>query len=161
VFVIQPPTRVGFQTRDAMTALENDRSRRYNAACAAALARCGQGLDAHKIDARARGRLRRQSLDWLRADRSVWDRLLENEPDKLRQVVVQTLPHWLEDPDLARVRGPQALAMLPESERRLWQTLWDGVADTLTRAQRKTTPEKSSGARSFLSLPHQSAIQKN
>jgi hypothetical protein len=130
-----------------MKALEKDRNRRYNAACAATLAGCGQGLDADKIDARALGRLRRQALDWLRADRSAWDRPLENEPDMVRQVIVQTLQHWLEDHDLARVRGPQALSTLSESERRLWQTLWDDVADTLARAQRRTTPEKSSGAR--------------
>jgi hypothetical protein len=73
---------------------------------------------------------------------------------------VQTLQHWLESRDLAGVRGPQALAILPEAEPRLWQTLWDDVAGTLARAQRKATPEKSSTARSFLSLPHQSAIPK-
>ena len=74
-------------------------------------------------------------------------RLLGKEPDKVRQVIVQNLQHWLEDRDLAGVRGPHGLSMLPESERRPWQTLWDEVADTLTRAQRKTTPEKGSGAR--------------
>jgi hypothetical protein len=121
-----------------MKALEKDRNRRYD---------CASGLDADKIDARARGRLRRRALDWLRTDRSVWDRLLGKEPDKVRQVIVQNLQHWLEDPDLARVRGPQVLSMLPESERRPWQTLWGDVADTLTRAQRKATPEKSSDAR--------------
>ena len=57
---------------------------------------------------------------------------------------MQNLQHWLEDPDLARVRGPQALARLPEPERRPWQTLWDDVADTLARAQTKKTPEKRS-----------------
>ena len=77
----------------------------------------------------------------------MWDRLLGKEPDKVRQVIVQNLQHWLEDPDLARVCGPQMLSMLPESERRPWQKLWDEVADTLARARRKTTPEKSSGAR--------------
>jgi hypothetical protein len=74
-------------------------------------------------------------------------RLLGKEPDKVRQVIVQNLQHWLEDPDLTRVHGPQVLSMLPESERRPWQKLWDEVADALARAQRKTTPEKSSGAR--------------
>jgi hypothetical protein len=98
-------------------------------------------------NAERRARLRRQALDWLRTDRSVWDRLLGKEPDKVRQVIVQNLQHWLEDPDLARVRGPQLLCMQPESERRPWQTLWDDVADTLARAQRKATPEKSSDAR--------------
>jgi serine/threonine-protein kinase len=122
-------------------------SNRYNAACAAALAGCGQGVNADKIDARARGRLRRQALDWLQADRSAWDRLLRKAPDKVRQVIVQTLEYWLNDPDLAGVRGVQALSMLPESERRPWQTLWDDVADTLARARRKTPPENSSGAR--------------
>jgi hypothetical protein len=130
-----------------MKALENDRSHRYNAACAATLAGCGQGLDADMIDARAQGGLRRQALDWLRADLSAWDRLLGKEPDKVRQVIVQNLQHWLEDPDLARVRGPQVLSMLPESARRPWQTLWDDVADTLARTRRKATPEKSSDAR--------------
>ena len=118
-----------------------------NVACAAALAGCGRGLDADKIDARARGRLRRQALDWLHADRSAWDRLLEKEPDKVRQVIVQNLKHWLEDPDLAGVRGSQALSMLPESESRPWQTLWTDLADTMARAQRKSTRENSSDAR--------------
>src|SRR5262249_30096661 len=40
---------------------------RYNAACAAALAGCGQGKDADKFDGKERARLRRQALDWLRA----------------------------------------------------------------------------------------------
>jgi tetratricopeptide (TPR) repeat protein len=132
---------------DPKLAEDPSSSNRYNAACAAALAGCGQGVNADKIDASARGRLRHQALDWLRADRSAWDRLLEKAPDKVRQVIVQTLQHWLKDPDLAGVRGPQALATLSESESRLWQTLWDEVADTLTRAQGKTTPENSSGAR--------------
>jgi hypothetical protein len=100
-----------------MKALEKDRNRRYNAA-SATLAGCGQGLDADKIDASVRGRPRRQALDWLRADRSVWDRPLGKEPDKVRQVIMQNLQHWLKDPDLTRVRGPHRLSMLPESERR-------------------------------------------
>jgi hypothetical protein len=50
--------------------------------------------------------------------------------------------HWLEDRDLAGVRGPKALAQLPEAKRPLWQNLWDDVADTLKSAQRKLTPEK-------------------
>ena len=44
------------------------RSDRYNAACTAALAGCGQGVDADKLDAKERARLRQQALDWLRAD---------------------------------------------------------------------------------------------
>jgi hypothetical protein len=43
-------------------------SHRYNAACAAALAAAGQGEDAAKLPGKERTRLRRQTLDWLRAE---------------------------------------------------------------------------------------------
>ena len=55
--------------------------------------------------------------------------------------------HWLGDPDFAGVRGPEALAKLPEAEREPWQKLWDDVANTLARAQADTTPEKKSAAK--------------
>src|SRR5262249_54943508 len=41
---------------------------RYDAACEAALAAAGQGKDATQLDAKERARLRKQALDWLRAD---------------------------------------------------------------------------------------------
>jgi tetratricopeptide (TPR) repeat protein/serine/threonine protein kinase len=118
------------------------RGHRDNAARAAARAGCGQNKDADKIDGKERTRLRRQALDWLRADLDVWGRLLESEPDKARPLVVQKLQHWLADTDFAGVRGPAALARLPEAERQPWQELWSDVADTLTRAQRKTMPKQ-------------------
>ena len=122
-------------------------SHRYNAACAAALAGCGQGKDADKLDGKERGRLRRQALDWLRADLDGWRRLLDKKPDKVRPVIVEQMRHWLEDTDFAGVRGPEALAKLPEAERQPWQKLWDDVADTLARAQANTAPEKKSAAK--------------
>jgi tetratricopeptide (TPR) repeat protein len=119
---------------------------RYNAACAAALAGCGQGKDADKLDGRERGRLRRQALDWLRADLVAWRRLLDKRPDKVRLTIAERMRHWLADTDFTGVRGPAALARLPEAERPGWQKLWDDVADTLARVQTKTTPEKKSGS---------------
>jgi tetratricopeptide (TPR) repeat protein/serine/threonine protein kinase len=115
---------------------------RYNAACAAALAGCGQGKDADQSDAKERTRLRRQALDWLRADLAAWGRLLEKEPDKTASVLAATMQHWQQDTDLACVRGPEALAKLAEAERQSWQKLWDDVGDLLKRAQGKVTPEK-------------------
>src|SRR5262249_7331052 len=41
---------------------------RYTAACAAALAACGQGKDSDQLDDEERARWRRQALDWLRKD---------------------------------------------------------------------------------------------
>jgi serine/threonine-protein kinase len=120
---------------------------RYNAACAAALAGCAQGKDAAALESKEYARLRRQALDWLRADLEAWGGLLDKEPDKIRPILVQQLRHWLVDTDFAGVRGPQALAQLPEAERQPWQKLWDDVASLLARAQARTTPEKESGAK--------------
>src|SRR5262249_58581476 len=41
---------------------------RYRAACSAVLAAAGQGQDAAQLDAVQRAHLRRQALDWLRAE---------------------------------------------------------------------------------------------
>jgi tetratricopeptide (TPR) repeat protein/serine/threonine protein kinase len=120
---------------------------RYNAACASALAGCGQGKDADKLNDKERARLRRQALDWLRADLEAWGRLLDKEADKVRPVLVQRMRHWLEDTDFSGVRGPQALAKLPEVERQAWQKIWDDIANTLAQAQAKTTPQKKSGTK--------------
>jgi serine/threonine protein kinase/Flp pilus assembly protein TadD len=120
---------------------------RYSAACAAALAGCGRGKDAAGLDAKKRARLRRQALDWQRADLAAWGRLVEKKPDQARPLVTATLRHWLEDPDFAGVRGPSALAKLPDAERPAWQKLWADVADMLARSQGKTMPAKTTAAK--------------
>jgi serine/threonine protein kinase/Flp pilus assembly protein TadD len=106
---------------------------RYNAACAAALAGCGQGQDAAQLDDAERARLRQQALDWLRADLAAWGQLLKKEPAKTRAAVQQTLRHWQQDTDFAGVRG-DALAKLPEAERQTWQQLWVDIEQTLMKA---------------------------
>ena len=53
---------------------------RYNAACAAALAGCGQGKDDLSLDDVARTRWRKQATDWLTADLAAWSKILENGP---------------------------------------------------------------------------------
>jgi tetratricopeptide (TPR) repeat protein len=119
---------------------------RYNAACAAALAGCGRGKDADRLDDKERARLRRQALEWLRADLAAWGRLLDKGPDQTRGAarLIKVLRSWPADADFAGVRGPKALVKLPESERRAWQQLWDDVAALLARA--KATPLKKSDA---------------
>ena len=100
---------------------------RYDAACAAALAGCGQGKDADQSDDKERARLRCQALDWLRADLAAYRRLLEKEPDKARPFVLQQMQHWQQDTDFAGVRGPEGMARLSEAERLEWQKLWQDV----------------------------------
>jgi serine/threonine-protein kinase len=107
---------------------------RYNAACAAALAGCGQGKDADQSDNKERARLRRQALEWLRADLAAYRRALDQEPDRAGPAVRERMQHWQQDKDFAGVRGPDALAKLPEAERQDWQQLWQEVEALRQRA---------------------------
>jgi serine/threonine-protein kinase len=104
-------------------------SARYQAARVAALAGCGQGKDAGTLDDRERAGWRQQAHDWLRADLAAWGKV----PAGAR--LEQALRQWQADADLARVRDPDALAKLPEAERRQWQQLWADVADLLARVR--------------------------
>src|SRR5262245_27060234 len=88
----------------------------YNAACAAALAASGQGVEDPPPDDDAKARLREQALGWLRSDLAAWSKLVESGPPQSKAFVVQTLEHWRKDADLVSVREPGALDDLPESE---------------------------------------------
>jgi tetratricopeptide (TPR) repeat protein/tRNA A-37 threonylcarbamoyl transferase component Bud32 len=116
------------------------REYRYSAACAAALAGCGQGKDVDGLDTKERARLRGQALDWLRADLKAYEQVMGKSAGKAGPEIARRMRQWLEDPDFAGVRGPQALARLPADERQAWHKLWADVADTLTRAGGKVAP---------------------
>jgi hypothetical protein len=100
-------------------------------------------LPAAGLGDKERSRLRRQARDWLKGDLQAWHRLLEKEPGKARRVVVQRMQHRLADPDFNGVRGADALAKLPESERQAWQALWSEVEALRARASvNDSRPEK-------------------
>jgi tetratricopeptide (TPR) repeat protein len=107
---------------------------RYNAACAAALAAAGKGIDANKLAEKEKARLRGQALTWLRADLALWGKHMSSDKPPELQAARQALKHWQKDPDLAGVRDQEALAKLPEAERKEWARLWDEVADLLKKA---------------------------
>jgi serine/threonine-protein kinase len=104
---------------------------RYNAACEAVLAGCGQGQDADRSDDQERGRLRRQALEWLQADLAAYRQLLEKEPEKARALVRPRMQHWRVDPDLAGVRDRAEVTKLPTAEQQAWRKLWAEVAALL------------------------------
>jgi serine/threonine-protein kinase len=110
----------------------------YNAACSAALAGCGQAVDAPSEDAK-RIRLRAQALAWLRADLTAAGAALARNGDpKTVQAVLGALRHWREAPDLAGVRDANDLDKLSEAERGPWRQFWADV-DALLQ---KTAPAK-------------------
>ncbi len=120
---------------EAQPALANDLNHpyRYNAACAAARAGCGQGQDAAGLTDGERARLREQARDWLRADLRAWTKRATAGMAKDRELVRKTLKHWQADTDLAGLRDPDGLARLPEAERAACRQLWDEVAALLQK----------------------------
>ncbi len=109
---------------------------RYNAACQVALAAAGQGEDVAHIDDKEKSRLRKQALDWLRADLALRIKQLESGKPADRAEVQQTMRHWQKDTDLAGIRVAVALAKLPDDERKDWAGLWREVERLLARTMK-------------------------
>ncbi len=107
---------------------------RYNAACSAVLAGTGAGKDEPRPDEAEKARLRREALDWLKADLAAWSARLTGDP-KAGPKVAAEFRHRKADADLSGVRDAAALAKLPEPERKDWQAVWADVDALLERAQ--------------------------
>src|SRR5262249_45413256 len=86
---------------------------RYNAACAAALAGCRQGLDADRWDDGERARWRRQAHDWLREDLAWWVKVIDNGNAQTHGPVRHQMRYWQSDASFAGVRTSAALDRLP------------------------------------------------
>jgi serine/threonine-protein kinase len=108
---------------------------RYNGACAAALAGCGEGKDEPLLDEPAKARWRKQAIDWLKADLAFWTKQVDTGPPQARSAVVPTLQHWKADTDLAGIREGSALTKLPEDEQKACRALWGEVEVVLKKAQ--------------------------
>jgi serine/threonine-protein kinase len=127
--------RLYAETFAARPALADDPAgnARYNAARCAALAAGGRGDDAPAGE-KEQARLRRQALDWLRADLAARaERLKDGGPEE-RKRLAKALQDWNEDDDLAGVRDADALEKLPEEERAAWRKLWADVDALLRKA---------------------------
>jgi serine/threonine-protein kinase len=106
---------------------------RFDAACAAALAGCGVGDDAGKLDDVRRAELRKQAFDWLTAEYGAWaERHHLGKPGDHR-LVATAVRSWLNNEDLVGVRDQHALARFPSDERQDWQALWEKAAALAAR----------------------------
>src|SRR5262249_43230107 len=111
-----------------------DAGQRYNAACEAALAGCGQGEDASKLDDAERERLRTEARRWLNSELDRWA-VAPNNNAKTRDAARDALTHWRDDPDLAGLREPDSLAKLSEPERNECVAFWLRLDNVLARLQ--------------------------
>jgi len=108
---------------------------RYNAACAAALAAAGKGVEKPPLDEKATTRWRSQALAWLKADLAHWSKQAEIGTPQVKTAVNQALQHWKVDTDLAGIRDDEALKTLAEEERKTCRTLWADVDKVLAGAK--------------------------
>jgi hypothetical protein len=129
----------GAFTTDAKLADDLSAGHRYDAACCAARAARGDGVDAPAEPAE-REALRGKALAWLGADLALVKRqaALANPP--ARQFAASRLAHWLADTDLSGVREPKALESLPAEEQQQWRKLWAEVRAALAEARKPPPP---------------------
>ncbi len=80
-----------------------------DAAAHSALAAAGQGKDEARLDDAAKALLRCQALDYLKAEQTAWNKLLESGSPQQRSFIVQTLSHWQKDTDPASIRDEATL----------------------------------------------------
>jgi tetratricopeptide (TPR) repeat protein len=113
---------------DPRLADERQTPHRFNAACNAALAAAGQGEDAAQLDDQERSRLRKQALNWLRADLALYTKQRESDKPADHVAAQQSLSQWQRDPDLAGLRDKAALDKLPAEEQKAFAQLWADVA---------------------------------
>jgi hypothetical protein len=96
---------------------------RYAAARAAALAAAGQGKDQPPQGDAAKGKLRWQALDWLKAELGDWSKV---QPPRV--FIARNLWRWQQDSALAGIRDKAALAKLPAEQRKAFARFWADVA---------------------------------
>ena len=104
-------------TNDPKLADSRQTQHAYNAACAAALAGSGRGKHEPSPDDATKAKLRRQALDWLKAELLAWDRLDLPKLPGTKEIVGEALKHWKADTDLAGIRDEKELAKLPAESR--------------------------------------------
>jgi tetratricopeptide (TPR) repeat protein len=121
--------REAFAKQPAVAASLQD-GYRFDAARAAACA--GRGLDrGAALTPAEQTRWRKQALDWLRADLSLWARNIEKGGPIPAPACLQGLQLWRHHVQLAGVRGA-AIDRLEPDERDDWRKLW-GEVDRLVK----------------------------
>jgi Flp pilus assembly protein TadD len=115
---------------------------RYDAACYAARAARGEGVD-YPPDPAQRAALRAKALAWLRADLAIWKRQAASRSASERTAAAAALTWWLGDSDLSAVRRPFLLAALPAAEAKKWLAFWTDVRSTLAEAQKPAPPPET------------------
>ncbi|MFG0259270.1 MAG: tetratricopeptide repeat protein, partial [Phycisphaerales bacterium JB041] len=107
---------------------------RFIAACQAAVAAAGGMDDATTPDESGQALWRARARDWLRKELEAWAAPQRTgDPGPLVRESAR-LARWRDDPDLASIRNPDALARLTPQERDECTTLWNAVETAIRDA---------------------------
>jgi Flp pilus assembly protein TadD len=115
---------------------------RYSAACFAARAARGDGVDP-PADPAGRAVLRRKALAWLGADLAGRKKQAASAVAAERHSASFVLSYWLVDTDLSGVRETKAVESLPADEQQQWRKFWAEVKAALAEARKPLPPPKS------------------
>ena len=110
---------------------------RYDAACFAM--NCADGLGDPPPPEAERAGYRKQALDFLTAELAATRKRAGAAP----AIVHRRLQHWLTDKDLASVRDPAILQLMPPEERDAWTRLWTDVRILRGQTALKPAPRPS------------------
>ncbi len=108
---------------------------RYNAACAAAMAACGEGELAEEAREAERARMLQHALSWLNEELKSIAAHAAQDDIHTRNAACAKLRWWQEDDLLAGVREPDALAKLPAENRAKWEAFWEKIEDVIAEAE--------------------------
>jgi tetratricopeptide (TPR) repeat protein len=108
-------------------ALANDlaNGHRYEAARCAVPAAAGRDKEFPDLSAGERTRQAAQAMKWLRADLA--QLTIDSHTPQRHPQIRQWLTRCKQDPDLAPIRDPAALAAMPADDRQAWQAFWREV----------------------------------
>lgn len=111
------------------------RQHRYLAACHAALAATRPGADNVEMSASEQAVLRRNAIDWLRADLDAWSQVIAGGDAPAIARARTQLRHWWQDSDLAGIRDDAALSRIPPDEQADWRRFWSAAAGLLKKTE--------------------------
>jgi tetratricopeptide (TPR) repeat protein len=104
---------------------------RHHAACSAALAASGKGLDPRQPGSEERNQLREHALNWLGADLTWYKERFQAGDAKGVLLAFERIPAWQTDSSLAGVREPKMLPALSAHEQAAWTKLWTDAQGAL------------------------------
>lgn len=113
---------------------------RWHAACAAACAAAGEGLDARLLDEQERIRWHRQAITWLKEELVAQRPLLGSMIPQERKQAVHRLQGWVREPALRLLCDSSGWPMLLASDREDAHVLWTEIRKHLDQAATDDLP---------------------